>query len=225
MIMMLLLLKRPTEGEKRGGKKRRERTYRPLWNCLNLGPHVFFQFIGALGIGRGLIVVFAAIVEDQLRVTDEVFRGRIEVFFVFFFHSAEVHRFFNDFVVIGDLVAVDWLRKGPGGGVVLYVIEKMQELVVVGSMAWLAGQFVHVRGPAGSFDGRDRHWVNFVRPVSPLFWRRVHDVRLAKCAHLSCHRLFLLEEHPAGFEITNPGDHGALHDGSTFVVFNVSHPS
>lgn len=97
-------------------------------------------------------------------------------------------------------------------------------MVVVGSVARLAGQFVHVWGPAGSLDGRDAHWVDLIRPVSPLFGWGVYDMGLAKGAYLGCYRLFLLEEHSAGFEIADTGYHGALHDGSAFVVFDISHP-
>lgn len=133
MRTIVLLVSRSNDKDEEVSTKKRkwkrsalgEKTYRPLRNVLDLSPHVLFQFVGALGIGRSLVVVFAAIVEDQLRVSDKVFRGRIEVFFVFFFHGAEVHGLLDDFVVIGDFVAVDWLCEGPGRGVVLDVIEKV----------------------------------------------------------------------------------------------------
>ena len=36
--------------------------------------------------------------------------------------------------------------------------------------------------------------------------------------------LFLLKKHAAGFEVADLGDHGALHDGAAFIVFDVAHP-
>ncbi len=37
--------------------------------------------------------------------------------------------------------------------------------------------------------------------------------------------LSLLEEHAAGFEVADFGEHAALHYGAAFVVFDVSHPT
>ena len=36
--------------------------------------------------------------------------------------------------------------------------------------------------------------------------------------------LFLLEQHAARFQVSNAGDHGALHDGAAFVILDVAHP-
>lgn len=66
-----------------------------------------------------------------------------------FLHGAEIHGFLDDFVVVGHFVAVDGLHKGPGGAVVLHVVEEVEQLVVVGAVTGLAGELVHVRGPAG----------------------------------------------------------------------------
>ena len=51
------------------------------------------------------------------------------------------------------------------------------------------------------------------------------DMRFAKGTDFGCHGLFLLEQHAPGFEVANPGYHGALHDGATFVIFDIAHPA
>ena len=50
------------------------------------------------------------------------------------------------------------------------------------------------------------------------------DVGFGEGADFGLDGFFLLEEHAAGFEVADLGDHGALHDGAAFVVFDVAHP-
>ena len=47
----------------------------------------------------------------------------------------------------------------------------------------------------------------------------------AERANLRQDSLFLLEEHSPGFEVADFWDHGTLHDGSTFVIFDIAHPA
>ena len=35
----------------------------------------------------------------------------------------------------------------------------------------------------------------------------------------------MLEQHPAYFEVSDPRDHGALHDCTSFIIFDVAHPA
>lgn len=49
-------------------------------------------------------------------------------------------------------------------------------------------------------------------------------MRLGDGADLSLNALFLLQEHAAAFEIAKAGQHGALHDGATLVIFDIAHP-
>ena len=42
----------------------------------------------------------------------------------------------------------------------MHVVEEVEERVVVGAVARLAGDFVHGAGPAGGFDGGDVEWVD-----------------------------------------------------------------
>ena len=113
---------------------------------------------------------------------------------------------------------------------VLHVVEEVQDLVVVGPMAGLTREFVHVRGPAGGFDGGDGHWVDFTGGSTgwscccPGSGGRMHDVRFGKGADLGHDGFFLLEKHATGFEVADFGHHGALHDGAAFVVFDIAHP-
>ena len=107
---------------------------------------------------------------------------------------------------------------------VLQVVQKVHELVVVRTVARLSSQFVHIRRPAGCFDGRDRHGIDLAGAVLPLLGRCVHDVAFGKCADLGLHGFFLLEEHSADFQVSDARDHGALHDSAAFVVFDVAHP-
>ena len=43
-------------------------------------------------------------------------------------------------------------------------------------------------------------------------------------ADLSLNAFLLLEEHTAHFEISDAREHRALHDRSTFVILDISHP-
>ena len=73
-------------------------------------------------------------------------------------------------------------------------------------------------GEEGGF-GRRR------RRSGPFAGRGVDDVRLGKGADFGHDGFFLLEQHAAGFEVADARDHGALHDGAAFVVFDVAHPA
>ena len=128
---------------------------RPFWDILNLLPHEFLKLVGRLRIRRVLVVVLAAVIENEICVFDEILRRKVLVGFEFAFHGAEIHRFFDDFVVISNIVAVDRNEKGPSRVMVLEVVEEMEEVIVVGAVAGLSCQFVHVRGPARGTDGGD----------------------------------------------------------------------
>lgn len=210
-------------------------THRPLRDGLDLGPHELLELIGALGIRGRLVVVATTVIEDELGVADEVLGGGVEVFFVLFFHGGQVHGFFDDFVVVGHFVAVDRLREGPAGAVVLHVVQQVQQLVVVRPVPRLPRQFVHVGGPAGGFDRGDGHRVDGWRGGGggeagfggggPFAWGGVHDVGFGEGADFGHDGFFLLEEHAPGFEVADSRHHGALHDGAAFVVFDVAHPA
>lgn len=199
-------------------------TYRPLWNPLDLLPHVLLQLIRTLRIRRRLIVIFPAIVIYQLRIPDEVLGRVILIALELRLHGAEIHRLGDDVVVIRHLVPIDRMRERPRRAVVLQVVEEVHELVVVGPVARLAGQLVHVGGPARGLDGGDGHGVDRAGAILPFFGRGVHDVAFGEGANLGLHGFFLLEQHAADFEIADARDHGALHDGAAFVVFDVAHP-
>lgn len=202
-----------------------ESTYRPLRNRLNLLPHVLLQLIRTLRIRRRLIVVFPAVIVYQLRIPDEVLRRVILIALQLRLHGAEIHRLGDDVVVIRHLIPVDRVRERPRGAVVLQIVEQVHELVVIGAVARLAGEFVHVWGPTGGLDGGDGHGVDFAGAGFPFFGGGVHDVAFGEGADFGLHGFFLLEEHSADFEIPDARDHGALHDGAAFVVFNIAHPS
>ncbi len=51
------------------------------------------------------------------------------------------------------------------------------------------------------------------------------DVAFAEGADLGQNGLFLLEEHPSGFEVADFGDHRTLHDGTAFVILDIAHPA
>lgn len=156
---------------------------------------------------------------------DEILRGRVQILLVLFFHGAEIHGFLDDFVVVGDFVPVDGLHKGPGGAVVLHVVEEVEQLVVVGAVAGLSGELVHVRGPAGEFYRGDGHWIYSTDARFPFFGWWVDDVAFAERADLGENSFFLFEEHPSGFEVADFGDHSTLHDGTAFVILDIAHPA
>lgn len=187
--------------------------------------HILLQLVCAFHIRTALDVVLAAVIEDQLRIMYEVLRRRIQIFFVLLFHGGEVHRFFDHFVIIGYFVPVDGLHERPGRGMVLHIVEQVEELIVVGSVARLAGELVHIRGPARSLYRRDVHGIDLADAGLPFFGRSVDDVALAECADLGENGFFLLEKHTASFEIADLGDHGALHDCAALIVFDVPHPT
>lgn len=140
-------------------------------------------------------------------------------------HGGEIHRFFDDLIIIGHLVPVDGLHEWPGGTVVLHVVQQVEELVVIRPVARLASEFVHVGRPAGGFDCGDCHGVNLADAVFPFFGWGMDDVAFTECPDLGKDSFFLLKEHAASFEIADLGDHGALHNRAPFVVFNVAHPA
>lgn len=109
---------------------------------------------------------------------------------------------------------------------VLHIIQQVQQLVVVGPVARLARQLVHVRRPAGGLDGGDAHWVDGPKVAGPpLLGRGVDYVGFAEGTDLSRDGFLLLEEHAAGFEVADARHHGALHDGAAFVILDVAHPA
>lgn len=89
------------------------KTYRPLRNRLDLRPHELLQLIGALRVRGRLIVILAAIIEDEARIADEVLRSGVKVLLMLLLHRAKIHWLLDHLIVIRDLVAIDWLREGP----------------------------------------------------------------------------------------------------------------
>ena len=132
----------------------------PLRHLLDLTPHELLQPIRRFRIRRRLSIVPPTIIKDQLRILDKVVRGGIEILLVLLFHGREIHGLLDDVVVVVHLVCVDGLQKRPGIVVVLHVVEEVEKLVVVGSVARLAGELVHVGRPARSFDGGNGEWVD-----------------------------------------------------------------
>lgn len=53
----------------------------------------------------------------------------------------------------------------------------------------------------------------------------MYVVAFAKGANFGCHSFLLLQEHAPGLQIADPGDHGTLHDGAAFIIFDVAHPA
>ena len=99
-------------------------------------------------------------------------------------------------------------------------------MVVVGPVAGLARELVHVRRPAGLLDGGDAHGIDLAGTVGfPFFGRLVHDVALAERADFGVHGFLLFQQHAADFEVADLGQHGALHDGAAFVILDVAHPA
>lgn len=86
----------------------------PLGDGLDLLPHELLELVGRLGVGGALVVVLAAVVEDEAGVADKVLRGGILVGLELVLHGAEVHGLLDDVVVVGDLVAVNRDEEGPG---------------------------------------------------------------------------------------------------------------
>lgn len=149
---------------------------RPLGDGLDLVPHVLLELVGRLGVGGALVVVLAAVVEDEAGVFDEFLGRRVLVGLELRLHGREVHRLLDHLVVIRDVVSVDRVQEGPGRLVVLHVVEKVQELVVVRAVTWLAREFVHIRRPARLADRLDGEGVDRRQAVPPLLGRLVHDV-------------------------------------------------
>lgn len=197
---------------------------RPFRHGFDLLPHESFQLIGRLGIRRAFVVVFATVVEDEPGVFDKVLGGGILVSLELALHGAKIHGLLNHVVVVRNIIAINRDKEGPCRVMVLEVIEQVEELVVVGSVAWLASKLVHIRRPSGGPDGGDIEGVDLLDAIFPLLWGRVDVVRLGVGSNLGLDAFLLLKEHAAHFQISNARQHGALHNRSALVIFNVSHP-
>lgn len=198
---------------------------RPFRHGLNLLPHKSFEFVGGLGVGRALVVVFAAVVEDELGVLDEVLWGGILVCLELALHGAKIHGLLNHVVVVRHIISINRDKERPCRIMVLEVIEQVKKLVVVRSVTWLASKLVHIRRPSRRPDGRDIKRIDLTDAILPLFWWRVDVVRLGVGSNLGLDAFLLLKEHAAHFQISNARQHGALHDSSTLVIFDISHPN
>lgn len=139
-------------------------------------------------------------------------------------HGAKIHGLLNHVVVIRNIISIHRDKERPCRVMVLEVIEQVKELVVVGPVTWLASKLVHIRRPPRCPDGGDIERVDFLDAIFPLLWRRVDIVRLGVGSNLGLDAFLLLKEHAAHFQISNARQHGALHNGSALVIFNVSHP-
>lgn len=197
---------------------------RPFRHGFDLLPHESFEFIGRFGVGRAFVVVFAAVVKDELGIFDEILGSAILVCFELALHGAEIHGLLNHVVIVRHIISINRDKERPCGVVVLEVIEQVEKLVVVGPVAWLASKFVHIGGPSGGPDSGDVEGINLADAILPLLWWRVDVVRLGVGSNLGLDAFLLLKEHAAHFQISNARQHGALHDGSALVIFDVSHP-
>jgi hypothetical protein len=125
----------------------------PFGHILNLFPQLLFQLDGSFVVWSLLCIVASAVDRYESGVSDKVFGGFVSVVFEFLFHGAEVHGLLDDIVVVEDFVFVDGLEERPSVGAVLEGREEVHELRVVGVVAGLTGEGVHVQTPAGFFDG------------------------------------------------------------------------
>ncbi|KAG5288905.1 hypothetical protein I7I50_01431 [Histoplasma capsulatum G186AR] len=73
----------------------------------------------------------------NLQIRDKVLRRRIGIALQPLFHGRQIHRRYNDIVVVGDLVSVDRVEEGPGLFVVLDLVQETPELVEVAPVAGL----------------------------------------------------------------------------------------
>lgn len=198
---------------------------RPFRHGFDLLPHEAFELVGRLGVGRAFVVVFATVVEDELGVFDKVLGGGILVCLELALHGAKIHGLLNHVVVVRNIVSINRDEERPCRVMVLEVIEQVEELVVVGSVTWLASKLVHIRRPSRCPDGGDIEGVDLPDAILPLLWGRVDVVRLGVGSNLGLDAFLLLKEHAAHFQISNARQHGALHNRSALVIFNVSHPN
>ena len=143
---------------------------------------------------------------------------------MFLLHGRQIHGLLDHFIVIRNLIAIDRLGKGPCGAVVLHIVQKMQQLVVVGPVAWLARQLIHVWRPPRLLDRWDTQRIDLAWSVSPLLGRIVDYMRATKCANLRVHCFPLLQYHAAYLQIPYLGEHRALHNGTSLIILNISHP-
>lgn len=107
---------------------------------------------------------------------------------------------------------------------ILEVVEQVEELVVVGAVAGLAGELVHVGGPARGADGGYIEGVDLFDAVLPLLWWCVDEVRLGVGTNLGLDTFLLLKKHTALLKVPHTIQHGALHDGAPFVILDIPHP-
>lgn len=198
---------------------------RPFRHGFDLLPHESFEFVGRLGVGRALVVVFAAVVEDELGVFDKVLGGGILVCLELALHGAKIHGLLNHVVIVRHVISINRDKERPCRVVVLEVIEQVEELVVVRSVTWLASKLVHVGRPSRCPDGGDIEGVDLPDAILPLFWWRMDVVRLGVGSNLGLDAFLLLKEHAAHFQISNARQHGALHNRSALVIFDIAHPN
>ena len=143
-----------------------------------------------------------------------------------FLHGGQVHGFFDDIVVVEHFVLVDRLLKGPGVGVVLQIVEEVEEGVVVWAVTGRARELVHDGRPAAVLDGGNGQGVDGLHlALGPLRRRRVDLVALAYGADLRVGAFLLLEEHATALEVTYLRHHGTLHNGTALVVLDIAHPT
>jgi len=139
------------------------------------------QPVRRLGIRRALTIVLPTIIENEHRILDKLLGRKVQVLVVLFLHRAQVHGLLDHRVVILDFVFIDGLLERPRGAVVLHVVKEVEECVVVWTVARLARELVHVRGPAGFFDCGDAQGVNLAKwlpglVARPFFGRLVNVV-------------------------------------------------
>lgn len=125
----------------------------PFGHVFDLLPQFFFQLDGSFVVWSLLSIVTSAVDTDESGISNKVFGGFVSVVLEFLFHGAEIHGLFDDFVVVKNFVFVDGLKEGPGMGAVLKGGEEMHELGVVGVVAGLTGESIHVQTPASLLDG------------------------------------------------------------------------
>jgi hypothetical protein len=198
---------------------------RPFRHGFDLLPHEPFELVGRLGVWCALVVVLATVVEYEPGVFDKVFGSGILICLELALHGAEIHGLLNHVVIVRNIISINRDKERPCRVMILEIIEQVKELVVVGSVTWLASKLVHIRRPSRCPDGGDIEGVDLSDTILPLLWWRVDIVRFGVGSNLGLDAFLLLKEHAAHFQISNARQHGALHDGSALVIFDVSHPN
>lgn len=110
-----------------------------LPQTLDFVHEVRLQGFRALEELRLLRIVVPAIVEDLRHVADELAQRVIGSVVYFILYFLQIHRFFDDLVVVGRFVRIDGFHEGPRALVSLYLFDEFPEAVKV-----LVGEVFHI---------------------------------------------------------------------------------